>query len=385
MGDATKLSQVLINLIGNGIKFTPKGEVHLRVNRDNTDTSRVTFSVIDTGVGIPESQQKSVFDRFTQGNPTGAGRLKGTGLGLPISSHFVEIMGGQLSLASREGKGTILTFTIPLKILQEDEIHIPGNVNGIESPILSATGGIKEGDATAPLVILLAEDIETNRLVIKHYLSPFNVRIDCVGDGLSAVEQYKTEQYGLILMDVELPEMGGFEAVDAIRVFEKENRLPPVPIIVLSAHALSGYHNKELPQGIQAFLSKPFKRERLLSTLSQYVVIPQTGVPADSDHKTRPVFHAEPDLALVIPVLFMEIGREIETLRQSIIMGDVDTFKRLAHGLKGASANCGVKPLTHYFMQIHNLVSDGRIEESGEILDTIEKYLNTVEVVYDGL
>lgn len=385
MGDATKLSQVLINLIGNGIKFTTDGEVRLRVNRDNTDTSLVTFSVIDTGVGIPESQQKTAFDRFSQGNPTGAGRLKGTGLGLPISSHFVEIMGGQLSLTSHAGKGTTLTFTIPLKIVQQDEIHVPGNVNGIESPLLSATGRIKEGDATAPLSILLAEDIETNTLVIKHYLSPFNVRIDCVGDGLSAVEQYKTKRYGLILMDVELPGMGGFEAVTAIRIFEKKNGITPVPIVVISAHALSGYHNKGLPPGVQAFLSKPFKRERLLSTLSQWVAIPQADVPVDSDHKTRPVFHAEPDLALVIPVLFKEIGREIETLRQSIIMGDVDTLKRLAHGLKGASANCGVKPLTHYFMQIHSLVSDGQIEKSEEVLNAIEKYLNTVDVVYDGL
>lgn len=384
MGDATKLSQVLINLIGNGIKFTTDGYVHLRVNRETVDTSMVTFSVIDTGVGIPESQQKTAFDRFSQGNPTGSGRLKGTGLGLPISSHFVEIMGGQLSLTSHEGKGTTLTFSIPLKIVKEDEIHVTGNLNGIEPPLLSPTAWIKESDAT-PLSILLAEDIETNRLVIKHYLSPFNVRIDCVGDGLSAVEKYKTEQYGLILMDVELPQMGGFEAVNAIRAFEEENRISPVPIIVLSAHALSGYHNKELPQGVQAFLSKPFKRERLLSTLSQWVAIPQADVPAESDHKTRPVLHAEPDLALVIPVLFKEIGREIETLRQSIIMSDVDTLKRLAHGLKGASANCGVKPLIHYFMQIQNLLSDGRIEESGEILDAIETYLNTVDVIYDGL
>lgn len=385
MGDATKLSQVLINLIGNGIKFTPDGEVRLRVNRNSTDTRLVTFSVIDTGVGIPESQQKTAFDRFSQGNPTGAGRLKGTGLGLPISSHFVEIMGGQLSLTSRESEGTTLTFTIPLKIVQQDEIHLPGNVNGIESPLLSATGEIKEGDATAPLSILLAEDIETNRLVIRHYLAPFNVRIDCVGDGLSAVERYKAERYGLVLMDVELPEMGGFEAVNAIRIFEEKNEITPVPIVVLSAHALSGYHNKELPQGVQAFLSKPFKRERLLSTLSQWVAIPQTDVPVDVDHKTRPVLHAESDLELVIPVLFKEIVREIETLRQAIKSNDAETLKRLAHGLKGASANCGIKTLTDYFMQILSQVSDGKIEESGEILDAIEKYLNTVDVVYDGL
>lgn len=385
LGDATKLSQVLINLIGNGIKFTSDGEVRLRVIRDNTDTSLVSFSVIDTGVGIPESQQKTVFDRFSQGNPTGAGRLKGTGLGLPISSHFVEIMGGQLSLTSREGEGTTLSFTIPLKIVQQDEAHVTGNANRVGSPLLSTTGVIKEVDATTPLAILLAEDIETNRLVIKHYLAPFNVRIDCVGDGLSAVEQYKAERYGLVLMDVELPEMGGFEAINAIRIFEEKNGITPVPIVVLSAHALSGYHNKELPQGVQAFLSKPFKRERLLSTLSQWVYIPQGDVPVNSEHKTRSVFHAEPDLALVIPVLFKEIGREIETLRQAIIRNDVETLKRLAHGLKGASANCGVKPLTDYFMQIQNLVSDGQIEESGEILDAIETYLNTVDVVYDSL
>lgn len=116
MGDATKLSQVLINLIGNGIKFTSDGEVRLRVHREHTDTSLVTFSVIDTGIGIPDSQQKTVFDRFSQANPNGAGRLKGTGLGLPISSHFVEIMGGQLSLTSLEGSGTTLSFTITLKV-----------------------------------------------------------------------------------------------------------------------------------------------------------------------------------------------------------------------------------------------------------------------------
>jgi len=385
MGDATKLSQVLINLIGNGIKFTSDGEVRLRVHREHTDTSLVTFSVIDTGIGIPDSQQKTVFDRFSQANPNGSGRLKGTGLGLPISSHFVEIMGGQLSLTSLEGSGTTLSFTITLKSVQtQNEIHIPGNVNVIEPPLFSPTGG-EEKSGESPLAILLAEDIETNRLVIKHYLSPFHVRIDCVGDGRSAVEQYKAERYGLVLMDVELPEMGGFEAVAAIRVFEEKNGITPVPIVVLSAHALSGYHNMELPQGIQAFLSKPFKRERLLSTLSQWVVIPQANCPVNSNQETRPIFHAEPDLALVIPILFKEIGREIETLRQAVFKTDIETLKRLAHGLKGASANCGVKPLTDYFMQIHSLVSEGRIEESGKIMDAIEKYLNTVDVVYDGL
>lgn len=384
MGDTTKLSQVLINLIGNGIKFTNIGGVRLRVQRHDGDDGRVTFSVIDTGVGIPESQQPGVFEQFMQIDPTGAGRLKGTGLGLAISSRFVEIMGGHLMLHSQEDVGSTFTFTIPLAPVPDQERERLSGGMDDTGPLPSYDHDAHASGDSEPLRILLAEDIETNRLVITHYLSSFHVHIDSVGDGLSAVEWFKSQPYDLVLMDVELPELNGFEAVASIRAWEAEKNVNPVPIIVLSAHALSGYHDPSFPQGVQAFLSKPFKREHLLRTLSQWVVIPLSPKHgAGDDLDPSPVFRADPDLNLVIPELFKEIRGEMAALRHALHVGDMGTLKRLAHGFKGASANCGVEPLIDYFRCLHDVASQGRIGDASDILTTIGTYLDTVNVVYE--
>jgi CheY-like chemotaxis protein len=287
MGDVTRLSQILINLIGNGIKFTAQGEVRLTVKRGDDENSSVTFSVSDTGPGIPESFQKAVFEQFNQGDGQGTARHRGTGLGLAISSHFVGLMGGHLTLDSKDGEGSTFTFTIPLPSVEPETLtKEDGGVISQSVERLTDEQHVDES-ANRPLNVLLAEDIETNRLVITHYLSAFNIEIDCVGDGRSAIASYMEKRHGMILMDVELPELSGYEAVSAIRAYEDQEGIKPVPIIILSAHALSGYHTDASPGGVQAFLAKPLKREHLIRTMARYAVLPARKQLSAQDQDTQ--------------------------------------------------------------------------------------------------
>ncbi len=203
-----------------------------------------------------------------------------------------------------------------------------------------------------------------------------------MGDGLSAVKSYREKRHDLILMDVELPEMNGFDAVGAIRDWEQQEGIKSVTVIMLSAHDFSGYHALASSAGIQAFLSKPLKREHLLRTLSQYVTLSDKKSPADPDENPKPVFYADPDLNLIIPELFREIMGEMPAMRNAVTTDDKQTLKRLAHGFKGASANCGVTPLTESFLRLQDAASGATQENPNDILDDISRFVSTVTVVY---
>ncbi len=251
LGDPERLAQVLINLIGNAIKFTHEGEVHVRVQPSGAS---LEFSVIDTGIGIPEEKRGMLFKSFSQTDASFARHYGGTGLGLAISKGLVELMGGQISVRAREEKGSTFSFTLPLKAV--DQPPIPSAETSPQDP----------GKSTAAARILLAEDDPLIREMITMMLAQKGVKVSIAETGTEAVEKWEVGHFDLIFMDLEMPEMNGLEATRAIR--NRENgRGKHTSIIGLTGHALGEVIADCLNAGMDQVLTKPFQMQDLYSAV----------------------------------------------------------------------------------------------------------------------
>lgn len=266
IGDPTRLRQVLVNLIDNGVKFTERGEVRLAIQRaDVLNPGRLTFAVIDTGIGIPESALDQVFKPFTQADASTTRRFGGTGLGLAICRQLVEIMGGTLSVESHIGQGSVFHFTLNLEVgtAQSIPTHSSRRTNAIQ-PQIDMLEDI-------PHSILVAEDSESNQALIDLYFKQTACDIDFASDGSDAVALYNEKKYDLILMDIQMPTMDGYEATRRIRAMEAEKGVPPVPIIAVTANAFKEDLDKSLEAGCTDYLAKPVSKQSLLECVAKHV------------------------------------------------------------------------------------------------------------------
>jgi len=253
VGDHTRISQVLTNLAGNAVKFTERGSVEIRVARAGVQPAdkRVTFTVSDTGIGIPQAKRDLLFREFSQLDESHSRSYGGTGLGLAISKEIVERMGGTITFASEEGRGSSFTFTVPLR--EAEAKGLPSVVAAAESvaePALPPAAGTRKPR------LLLAEDDPTIRKTLAMMLTRNDYEIDPAENGQAALEMWEKGGYDLILMDVQMPRMNGFEATRAIRERE-ELRGGHIPIIAMTAHALKEDEERCLAAGMDAYVSKP--------------------------------------------------------------------------------------------------------------------------------
>ena len=245
IGDATRLNQVLLNLTANAIKFTAKGEVVILVKllSDVDDFVGLEFAVSDTGIGIPEEKLSTIFEAFTQANNDTARKYGGTGLGLAIVKQLAEIQGGSVSVTSKEGKGSCFSFKIQYKKNTAPLIKEP-KMNGHEKTVKK-------------LNILLAEDNSMNQLLAKKVLGDWGWNVETVENGIQAVEKIKSQDFDVVLMDIQMPEMDGYEAAKQIR----ENLPSPkrnVPIMAMTAHVMPGEEERCYNAGMNGYISKPF-------------------------------------------------------------------------------------------------------------------------------
>jgi signal transduction histidine kinase len=267
-GDPSRLRQILINLIGNAIKFTSVGGVHVAVvkvqdMRSSPDEICLRFAVKDTGIGIPAAMQETVFDRFAQVDSTESRKSGGTGLGLAISRQLATLMGGRIWVESVEGEGSTFYFTVSLKKIRAEAMAAPAEEKA-ETP--AGAGG-----AVRPLRILLVDDNEDNRLLILLYLKKLPHLVDVAYDGLEAVEKIRAGQvYDLILMDVQMPVMDGYMATGHIRAWEKDHNLKHTVIVALTAHALREDEEKSLAAGCDGHLTKPITKQQLHSAIERF-------------------------------------------------------------------------------------------------------------------
>jgi signal transduction histidine kinase len=271
VGDSRRVGQVLLNLLSNAIKFTDEGTVGLDVTMENSSTDEVTilFRVSDTGIGIPAEEQQRIFAPFTQVDAATTRRQSGTGLGLAIATDLVAAMGGTLSVKSEVGKGSEFSFVVPL-VRNKQEIPallIPRvkNASSADRPLLADLPRVKN------LRILLAEDVRANQLIVMRALEKRGHTVDVASNGKQAVEFASGSRYDVILMDVQMPDMDGFQATAAIREADYQSQ---VPVIALTAHAMVGDRQRCLAAGMDDYLAKPLDLVRLVQIVEGYSAKP---------------------------------------------------------------------------------------------------------------
>jgi len=264
-GDAARIRQVLINLIGNAVKFTERGEVFVGLTLANESASQVvlSFEVRDNGPGIPIDKQKVIFDPFSQVDSTMARSFDGTGLGLAIARDLVEAMGGQISVTSESGKGSCFTFTVYVNPVANLSVAVTTTKSPTDEQVYT-------NRAYMPRV-LLAEDNPVNQALACMMFEALDCVVDTVGNGREAIEAAFNSEYDLIFMDCQMPEMDGFEATAAIRVHEQENMAVRRHIIIaLTANAMDGDRERCLASGMNDFVSKPFTLEQIDTVVNRW-------------------------------------------------------------------------------------------------------------------
>jgi len=254
-GDADRLRQIVGNLLSNAVKFTPEGSVSLVFDVDEV-TGALRVSVADTGVGIAAEKLPSLFEKFTQADNSATRRFGGTGLGLAICRELTQMMGGQITVASREGEGSTFTVALPL---QRGEAPADD---------LAPAPEAAEPDAGA-LRILAAEDNQTNQQVLKAVMESLGVEVEIVADGRAAVEAWRDGAYDLILMDIQMPVMDGIDAARAIRAEEASASRRRTPIVALTANALSHQVDEYLAAGMDGHVAKPIEIAKLYEAIGQ--------------------------------------------------------------------------------------------------------------------
>jgi len=387
-GDPGRLRQIIINLVGNAIKFTQRGEVGVRViERSRTERGIfVHFTVRDTGIGIPSDKQAGIFDAFTQADGSTTRKYGGTGLGLSISRQLVELMGGRIWVESSVGVGSTFHFTALFGFANRCEgkpdvvragvaaAALSPAVDRKERTLLSHRGGIR---------ILLAEDNEVNQELALTTLKKGGHSIVVANNGREALAALEKQRFDLVLMDLQMPEMGGFEATSIIREKEKQTG-EHIPIIAMTAHAMKGDRERCLDAGMDGYVSKPINRKDLLAEIQALVrpvqhqiaagapVLPTRGAVIDREALMAQVDGDSQLLQSIASIFAGQTPKCLESLRATIASKDAASLEKLAHALKGSVANFCSPAATSAAQRLESMGRDRDLRQAAEALQELE-------------
>ena len=359
-GDPTRIQQVLVNLAGNGLKFTSRGSVTIAVARcgGRVGRERYRFEVRDTGIGIPEEKQKLLFEAFSQVDSSTTRQYGGSGLGLAISRKLVNAMGGEIGVKSEPGIGSCFWFEIPMALG--------------ETPLTEALA--RREHVTAPKRrVLLVDDVELNQVLMTDMLQSRGHEVTLAVNGLEAVEAAARGQFDVVLMDMQMPVMDGIEATRRIR------KLPPpagnVPVLALSANVMAADQARYMAAGMNGTLGKPVDWPELFDALARYggadkaeaqnettrsqdgdLTTPQPGAadtmtPANKDRAIDPAAldrlrGRSRNLTVKLRELFVrDTGRRLEELHDAVQRADAPAVAQIAHAIKGSAANLGAQTM----------------------------------------
>jgi signal transduction histidine kinase len=271
--DPSRLRQCLINLTNNAIKFTKAGYVYMNVSlEDRNDQSYIRFDVEDTGIGIPTDKQPLIFEAFTQADGSTNRKYGGTGLGLAVTKQLAELLGGELTVTSEVGRGSVFSLVIPagLEVTKQQPLDI--HAVHIDPHKAEAMQSEFSGN------VLVAEDAPTNQILIRLLLEKMGLQVAIAEDGNQALEKVLTQKFDMIFMDMMMPNMNGYKATQALRTEGMET-----PIIALTANAMKGDDKKCLEAGCNAYLTKPIDRNELLKIISKYLPSKEYALAATPD------------------------------------------------------------------------------------------------------
>jgi PAS domain S-box-containing protein len=269
-GDQFRLNQILLNLISNAIKFTSKGSITVRVElkKGSTENCTLLFSVTDSGIGIAEDKLNSIFDTFTQAYTDTTRKFGGTGLGLAISKNLVQLQQGYMGVHSKLGAGSTFYFEIPYKTVSPQEIKniVPQQNQMIEDALKKNNASLLSGAR-----ILLVEDNSLNQFVAKQLLKKWESEVAVAETGVEALHMLAETEFDIVLMDLQMPEMNGFEATAQIRSGATKVLNPKIPIIALTADAFEETRKRVIEAGMNDFITKPFKQDDLYGKISRHI------------------------------------------------------------------------------------------------------------------
>jgi two-component system, sensor histidine kinase and response regulator len=323
IGDPVRLRQVMINLVGNAIKFTSKGRVTVRVRPETIerDGTVILFSVADTGIGIPEEKQKIIFEAFAQADASTTRRYGGSGLGLAISNQLVALMGGRIAVESKPQQGSTFYFTLPFGIAA-------AGPEARSSPAENPPAG-----NPAAFDVLVVEDNAVNQKLARVFLKKLGHRATVAANGRFALGALKKRSFDLVLMDIQMPVMGGIEATAKIRAQESRAGVH-MPIIAMTAHAMSGDRERALQAGMDDYIAKPLRFEDLRHALQRQA--PRglgTEALLDGVGGDRKLVR---DL---IRIFATDAPKLLARVDRAVSRGDAKLLKQAAHALKGAVGN----------------------------------------------
>ncbi len=372
IGDPVRLRQILLNLLGNAIKFTEDGEVVVRVVQavGEGGNLRLQFEVADSGIGIPQDKRKLIFESFSQADGSTTRLHGGTGLGLAISSQLIEMMGGKIWVESDPGRGSNFFFTVELmKDRRRRDFH------AVDS----------DGTTQAPrLRILVAEDNAINLRLVTRVLEGHGHTVVPVRNGRDAVTASSRERFDLVLMDVQMPEMDGLEATAAIRDLERTSG-EYLPIVALTAHAMKGDRERCLEAGMDDYTTKPLQIDELLRIIAGHSRSIDTTSSGASPGRCEVFdFDAALERAGGDPVLLAEVvellrqdsARHVEEIRRALDAGDAHHVECSAHALKGGLANLAAAPAAEAALCLETLGREGDLGQGTEALRMLESELD---------
>lgn len=354
-GDPARLRQVLLNLVGNAIKFTEAGSVSVDISPvggvDDDGSGRVRFEVRDTGIGIPPEHQEEIFGAFAQADNSTSRKYGGSGLGLAISQEIVRAMGGAIAVRSEPGIGSAFAFDIPLL--------------RVEASAQRATAARTIGKPSAPLAILVVDDVEVNRQLLGHVLSRAGHAVSFAFDGQQAVDQVREGRFDVVLMDVQMPVMDGVEATRRIRRLGAGHAT--VPILGLTANVMAHERESYLAAGMDACLTKPIAWPELWAALSSHGRVPAPALidAAGSDDAALVDMAVVENLRKLAPsdALAGMLASSLKTAEQCCaVLAGVDahgSFVAQAHKLKGTAGTFGMPKLSALAARIETSARTG--------------------------
>lgn len=383
-GDPGRLRQVIVNLVGNALKFTQAGVVELSVwpqpvqtATGNGGQARLLFMVRDTGMGIPKDKLESIFESFTQADSSTTKLFGGTGLGLAISKKLTAMMHGTIWAESEQGKGAAFKFTAVFAAPAGEAME-----NGLaETTSPAGSGGHR------PLRILVAEDDRMNQIFAETFLKDAGHSVAIATNGKQVVKLLDAEHYDLILMDISMPEMDGLQATSVIRSSTTGRFDPGIPIIAMTAHALKGDRERFLAAGINGYIAKPVEFDELMRAVEQamgrHVRTPKApaaraqncepGLPDLDKGWFTTHFADKPDLqGKLVAVFREELPRRLGEIRQALTDGNQESLVESSHALKGASGVIGAAAVRQCALDLEQAGRSGNLVLATEFHEELD-------------
>jgi PAS domain S-box-containing protein len=388
LGDSVRLNQILLNLIGNAVKFTQQGfiGVSVELNEANTEYTEVLFSVKDTGIGIASDKLAVIFESFTQATGDTTRKFGGTGLGLAICKKLVELQGGKINVSSQLGRGSEFTFSILYKKISPTSIL----------PLTDQVSDETPAELPEVVNILVAEDNEINRIIILTMLNKWqrtSIQVDVASNGKEVLEKIKQSHFDLILMDCQMPEMDGYTATRIIRS-EMGGEKQRIPIIAITASALKHDEEKVFECGMDDFIPKPFEPQHLFDKIAKAVtrkfVEPVAEVSNETTAATanaalydlsllREIAGEDSETFVTIIQKFLEkTPYELEELEECIAKRDYIAMARVVHRLKSTARFLGLSSLNPVLEELEEKGRDQSAVIDPKMVDEKFKFVRVV-------